>query len=153
MLEMDIKDVLSKYLIPLDDFHKTQVDNRVKDYGKDYAWERHLEWLDCSRKFPDGSRVLQTNSHVYSSELAQTLYLIDTYFADDKEERYECILKLHDANIQFEVLEPPVLVPKRKQSNPRRKNDTLSSAELKAKAKAMKIGALKFNIKKELKHE
>lgn len=150
---MDIKDVLSKYLIPLDDFHKTQVDNRVKDYGKDYAWERHLEWLDCSRKFPDGSRVLQTNSHVYSSELAQTLYLIDTYFADDKEERYECILKLHDANIQFEVLEPPVLVPKRKQSNPRRKKDAPSSAELKAKAKAMKIGALKFNIKKELKHE
>jgi hypothetical protein len=90
---------------------------------------------------------------MYSSELAQTLYLIDTYFVDDKEEKYEHVLKLHDCNIQFEILEPPTLVPKRKQSNPRRKNDGPSAAELKAKAKAMKIGALKFNIKKELKHE
>lgn len=150
---MDIRETLSKYIIPLDDFHKVQVDNRVNDYGRDYAWERHLEWLDCSRKFPDGSRIIQTNSHMYSSELAQTLYLIDTYFDDDKEERYECVLKLHDCNLQFEIVEPPTLVPKRKQSTPRRKNDGPSAAELKAKAKAMKIGALKFNIKKEVKHE
>lgn len=150
---MDIRETLKNYLIPLDDFHKVQVDNRVNDYGRDYAWERHLEWLDCSRKFPDGSRIIQTNSHMYSSELSQILYLIDTYFDDDKEERYECVLKLHDCNIQFETIEPPTLVPKRKQSTPRRKNDGPSAAELKAKAKAMKIGALKFNIKKEVKHE
>lgn len=150
---MDIRKALEEYLIPLSDFYKVQVDNRVNEYGRDYAWERHLEWLDCSRKFPDGSRIVQTNSHVYSSELAQTLYLIDTYFSDDTERRYECILKLHDCNKQFEVLEPPTLIPKRKQSNPRRKNDGPSAAELKAKAKAMKIGALKFNIKKEVKHE
>lgn len=150
---MEIRDTLHKFLIPLDNFHKVQVDNRVKDYGKDYAWERHLEWLDCSRTFPDGSRVIQTNSHVYSSELAQTIYLIDTYFPEEKEERYEAILKLHDCNEQYEILNPPTLVPKRKQSNPRRKNDGPSAAELKATAKAMKIGALKFNIKKIVKHE
>ena len=150
---MEIREVLKDYLISLDDFHKIQVDNRVNEHGRDYAWERQLEWLDCSKKFPDGSRIIQTNSHTYSSELAQALYLIDTYFSDDIEQRYECILKLHDCNKQFEVLEPPTLVPKRKQSNPRRKNDGPSAAELKAKAKAMKIGALKFNIKKEVKHE
>lgn len=150
---MDVRETLKDYLIPIDEFHKVQVDNRVNTYGRDYAWERQLDWLDCTKKFPDGSRIIQTNSHVYSSELAQALYLIDTYFSDDVENRYQCILKLHDANLQFEVLEPPTLVPKRKQSNPRRKKDGPSAAELKAKAKAMKIGALKFNIKHELKHE
>lgn len=150
---MEVRETLKKYLIPLDDFHKIQVDNRVNNYGRDYAWERQLDWLDCTKKFPDGSRIIQTNSHVYSLELVQALYLIDTYFADDKENRYECLLILHDSNLQFETVEPPTLVPKRKQSNPRRKKDGPSAAELKAKAKAMKIGALKFNIKHELKHE
>ena len=148
---MDVKETLNKYLIPIDNFHRVQVDNRVNEHGRDYAISRHFEWLDCTRKFPDGSRVLQTNSHTYSCELAQTLYLIDTYFEDCKAQMYDNVLNIHDANLQYEKLNPPTLVPKRKQSNPRRKNDGPSAAELKAKAKAMKICALKFNIKKEIK--
>ena len=149
---MDIKE-LDKYKKHLSDFYKVQVDARVVNYGRYGAWEKHLVWLDCTRRFPDGSRIIQVNSHNYESEMAQLLYLIDTYFDDVKYELYDKVLKHHENNVQYDIDNPPTITPKSKQKTPRRKKDTPSAAELKAKAKAMKIGALKFNIKHELKHE
>lgn len=149
---MDIKE-LDKYKKHLSDFYKVQVDARVVNYGRYGAWEKHLVWLNCTRRFPDGSRIIQVNSHVYEVEMAQTLYLIDRYFYDIKDEKYAELLKLHNANIEHDKNNPVLDRAKSKQKTPRRKNDGVSAAELKAKAKAMKIGALKFNIKKTIKNE
>lgn len=149
-MDTNVLEAYKRYLTP---FYKTQVDNRVVNYGRDNTLQMHIDWTDCTKRFPDGSRIIQVNSHNYESEMAQLLYLIDTYFDDVKDELYDKVLKHHENNVQYDIDNPPTITPKSKQKTPRRKKDTPSAAELKAKAKAMKIGALKFNIKHELKHE
>lgn len=146
MIELDI---LLNYLIELDFFTKSFIEQRIRNYGVDKVLENQFKSLDCSQLTSDGRRVQQTTGYAYKNELSQTLYIIQNYKKDD-EELYTKLLELHQSNLKFEEDNPPEVSTwkekkKRTKREPKEKKE--SAAERKLKAKALKLSTLKLNIK------
>lgn len=147
---------LKDYLEPLDKFHKEQIDQRVAHYGREYAYSKHLVWLDCTQTFKDGIRVIQTIEYKYVSEISQMYYLIKNYFKDCEDERLAELLEAHNKNIEYEKINPPIYYEKKKfKKRSFKQKDELkvkehkqSAAERKLAAKVGKINALTFKVKK-----
>ena len=151
--------VLNKYIVELEQ----------EDYDAIEAIMRRcnaLEWikaqldrfLDCSKCFLDGRRIIQTNEYRYCWELTRTLYVIEHY-ENNEDYLYEDVLNLHNRNLEFEAIngfEYEVrgntrTIKKTKKSKQTKldlgdKPKKESKAEAKLKATAAKLGAISFNF-------
>lgn len=146
MIELDI---LLDYVIELDFFTKSFIEQRIRNYGVDKVLENQFKSLDCTQLTSDGKRVQQTTGYSYKNEISQTLYIIQNYKNED-DELYSKLIKLHENNLKFEEDNPPEVSTwkekkKRTKREPKEKKET--AAERKLKAKALKLSALKLNIK------
>lgn len=142
--------VLDSYLLELDFFSKSFIEQRVRKYGVESVLKVQLECLDCTKKTSNGATVQQTNGYSYRNELSQTIYLIQNYVEGEelKDWWIERVLKLHEANLKWEVDNPPTPAKYKRvkgERKPREKKET--AAERKLKAQAAKIGKLSLKLK------
>lgn len=141
--------ILDNYVIELDFFTKSFIEQRIRNYGVDKVLENQFKSLDCTQLTSDGKRVQQTTGYSYKDEISQTLYIIQNYKNED-DELYSKLIELHENNLKFEEDNPPEVSTwkekkKRTKREPKEKKET--AAERKLKAKALKLSALKLNIK------
>lgn len=142
--------VLDNYLFELDFFSKSFIAQRVHKYGVESVLKVQLGCLDCTKKTSDGATVQQTNGYSYRNELSQTIYLIQNHIKDEETRDWwlERVLKLHEANLKWEVDNPPTPAKyKRIKGERRRSEKKETSAERKLKAQAAKIGKLSIKLK------
>ena len=162
---------IKKYMIKLTIPTVSFIENEIKEVGLYAYLEYSFNRLDCTKILNCGIRAIQTIDHTYRRILTEIVYTIDNYIEDsDKDNWYIRLLKLHEANIEYEKLNPPIVygedkikrntdkkenIIKSKSSNKRNKNvDTesntekkMTAAEKKLALKAVKLNSLTFKIK------
>lgn len=157
---IDIKP-LKKYLEPVDSFLKDIVAQHIERNGINRFFDYMFTTIDCSRYSSDGMRLNQTVGNVYKNDITQLVYAIETYVSDEeKDSYYEKLLTIHNANLEFEILNPPIIYEekqKRKTTIKRKlKQQELdipgapkrqTAAERKLAAKAIKLSALSLSLK------
>ena len=139
--------ILDNYLIELDFFARTFLEQRVRRYGVNSVLKIQFECLNCSRKTKNGDTVQQSNSYSYKYEMSQTVEIINNYI-EDKDSWFEKLIDLHKRNLQWEIDNPPTPVKYKRvkgERKPREKKET--AAERKLKAQAAKIGKLSLKLK------
>lgn len=139
--------ILDDYLLDLDFFSRSFIEQRVRKYGVNSVLKVQLECLDCTKKTSNGATVQQTNGYSYRNELSQTVEIINTY-AEDKDTWLEKVIDIHKKNLQWEIDNPPTPVKYKRvkgERKTREKKETV--AERKLKEKAAKIGKLSLNLK------
>lgn len=169
-MNIDIS-IIEPYIEPIRDFHKEILEKEVRELGRDEVFSRQLVNLDCSR-IVKGYRLQQTTSYTYVCQITRTLYVIETWFKDEEDDKLEEVLELHNRNLEFEKDNPPIIYGGKKYKNkyykkadelsaPRRKvkqtrikfdengEPIKSAAERKLAANIMKINMLKFKPKSE----
>ena len=157
---IDIKP-LKKYLEPVDSFLKDIVAQHIERNGINRFFDYMFTTIDCSRYSSDGMRLNQTVGNVYKNDITKLVYAIETYVSDEeKDSYYEKLLTIHNANLEFEILNPPIIYEekqKRKTTIKRKvKQQELdipgapkrqTAAERKLAAKAIKLSALSLSLK------
>ena len=162
---------IKKYIIKLTIPTVSFIENEIKEIGLNTYLEYNLNRLDCTKILSCGLKAIQTIDYTYRRILTEIVYTIDNYIEDsDKDNWYIRLLKLHEANIEYEKLNPPIIyggiknkrntnkkenIIKSKSSNKRNKNvDTesniekkMTAAEKKLALKAVKLNSLTFKIK------
>lgn len=139
--------ILDDYLLDLDFFSRSFIEQRVRKYGVNSVLKVQLECLDCTKKTSTGATVQQTNGYSYRNELSQTVEIINTY-AEDKDTWLEKVIEVHKKNLQWEIDNPPTPAKYKRvkgERKPKEKKETV--AERKLKEKAAKIGKLSLNLK------
>lgn len=139
--------ILDDYLLDLDFFSRSFIEQRVRKYGVNSVLKVQLECLDCTKKTSTGATVQQTNGYSYRNELSQTIEIINTY-AEDKDTWLEKVIDIHKKNLQWEIDNPPTPAKYKRvkgERKPKEKKET--AAERKLKEKAAKIGKLSLNLK------
>lgn len=139
--------ILNDYLIDLDFFSRSFIEQRIRKYGVNSVLKVQLECLDCSKRTSTGDVVQRTDSYSYKNELSQTIEIIKNY-GENKSDLFDRVLAIHALNLQYEREHPltPIKNKKtRKTSESREKKETV--AERKLKEKAAKIGKLSLNLK------
>lgn len=139
--------ILDDYLLELDFFSRSFIEQRIRKYGVTSVLKVQLECLDCSKQTSTGEVVQRTDSYAYKNELSQTLEIIKNY-GENKDDLFDRVLAIHALNLQYEKEHPltPVKTKRtRKTSEPKEKKET--AAERKLKAQAAKIGKLSLKLK------
>ena len=139
--------ILDDYLVELDFFSRTFLEQRIRRYGVISVLKIQFECLDCSKKTKNGDTVQQTNGYAYRHEISQTVEIINNYI-ENKDEWFEKLIDLHKRNLQWEVDNPPTPAKYKRvkgERKPREKKET--AAERKLKAQAAKIGKLSLKLK------
>lgn len=156
--------IFTKYHTNLDNADLNMIHNDIINTSAIEFIEKEFIYLDCSRIYKDGSRAMQTIGYPYKRELMKVLYAISNYeFTEEERDNYRLqLIELHNKNIEFEALNPPIIYGKEKikkvsSKRPKVKQGELfeeiskpakeTAAQRKLKAKAVKLNALKFNIK------
>ena len=144
--------VLNDYLLELDFFARSFLEQRVRTYGFEEVLKVQLKCLDCTKKTSTGAIVQQTNGYSYRNELSQTIELINTYTEDDYPEDKDTLIKkvieIHNKNLQWEAENPPTPAKyKRVKGERKRREPKETAAERKLKAQAAKIGRLTLQLK------
>ena len=160
---------LEPYIEPITDETQRYINNEVINVSKEELYSRYLRDLDCSREGL-GFRLQQTISYTYIRTITNILYLVETYFQDELDNKLQEILELHNKNLEYEKLNPPIMYGGKKARakldkyidgiKPARRRvkqtrirfdengePVKSVAEQKLAAKALKLSALKLNIK------
>ena len=154
-------DLINSYITPISKFYVDLIKFEVNRFGREEVYNIQLKQLDCTRITEDGIRIQQTIGIPYASELTQMIYLIDTYFKDDEDNRLQQVLDIHKRNIEFEKENPPIIykskskTAKAKTSKPKQTRMKFDDngepvktvAERKLAVKAIKMNSLKFNLK------
>lgn len=138
---------LDNYVLELDFFSKSFLEQRIRKYGVDEVLSNQFKCLDCTQKTSTGATVQQTNGYSYRNELSQTLYIIENY-VKDKDDLLQKLLNIHENNLKWEIDNPPVPAKYKRvkgERKPREKKETV--AERKLKEKAAKLGKLTINLK------
>lgn len=157
---IDIK-LIKKYLEPVDSFLKDVVQQHIDRSGIDGFFDYMFTTIDCSRCSSDGMRLNQTVGNVYKNDITKLVYGIETYISDDeKDSYYERLLTIHNANLEFEILNPPVIYEEKQKRKTITKHKTKhqelnipgapkkqTAAERKLAAKAIKLSALNLSFK------
>ena len=138
---------LDDYLLELDFFAKSFLEQRVRKYGASSVLKVQLECLDCTKKTSTGDVIQQTNGYSYRNELSQTIELINNYMKD-KDVLLQKVIDIHNNNLRWEQDNPPTPVKhKRVKGERARKEKKETVAERKLKERAAKIGKLSITLK------
>ena len=143
--------VLDDYLLELDFFARSFIEQRKRKYGVDSVLKVQLECLDCTKKTSTGETVQQTNGYSYRNELSQTIEIINLYVPEeDKDAWFKKVIDIHNRNLQWEKDNPPVPAKYKRVKGERKRGEKKeTAAERKLKQQAEKIG--KLSIKLQLK--
>lgn len=154
--------ILNKYIINISNDKLQRTVLEIGRIGFDIWFDNQINiFCNCTKLFNDGKRCLQTNDIRYSNEISLTIQMIE-HFAEDKDNYYERLIKLHNENLEFEAkngfeystdnkIKTKVKTVKRKskQTNldktDKPKKET--AAERKLKNHAAKLNALMFKPK------
>lgn len=138
---------LDNYLLELDFFDRSFLEQRVRKYGPQSVLNVQFECLDCSKRTSKDETVQQTNSYSYRNELSQTIEVINNYM-DNKDELLQKVIDIHNKNLQWEVDHPPVPAKYKRVKGERKRGEKKeTAAERKIKAQAARIGKLSLNLK------
>lgn len=150
---MTIEEIFNGYYTTLDDLDKSMVYSNVAEKGIDKFLSQQLVYLDCSRII-QGMRIMQTIGYPYKRELMIFFYALDkAVWTDGKQDEHhkewsDKLIALHEANLKYEEINPPVLYRDKKAKEafkgktvktPRRrksKEQTLTSMGKEVKAQA-----------------
>lgn len=149
---------LKKYLIDLEEEDINTI-NSIMSKCNALEWIncQITRFLDCSKCFLDGRRIIQTNEYRYKWELTRTLYAIQNYENND-DYLIEGLIDRHNKNLEFEsihgfeydVRQNKTTTKKTKRSKQTSIFDDKPKKEIKAEAKlkatAAKLGAITFNF-------
>lgn len=144
--------ILDDYLLELDFFSRSLLEQRVRTYGFGEVLKVQFGCLDCSKKTSTGATVQQTNGYSYRNELSQTIELINTYteddYPEDKDTLLQKVIDIHNRNLQWEAENPSTPAKYKRVKGERKRRETKeSAAEHKLKAQAARIGKLSLNLK------
>ena len=149
--------LLKDYLLSLSEVDINIINDNLArvDTVEEYL-DKLLHYLDCSRYTKDGFRLIQTISYSYKREISKYLYVLETYL-DNSSEYIDKLITLHKNNLEYEAENGTVKYEKKKKkAKPKEttkepkevKEKKPSIAAIKAANKAIKIGLLKFKVKK-----
>lgn len=143
---------MTDYIVPLDKHDIHVLEAAVFTNGVTGTLDKYLEYLDCTRTFPSGIRIIQTIGLPYRHLVSMFLNLIDRLEDDALKNKYKELLEdRHHKNLEFEKEHPPVIFksPKKvkNKTEPKEKEKKPSKKVLKQAEKMAKIGKLKINFK------
>lgn len=150
------------YYVELDRTDRNVIQQGLDDYDGDIAGylEKQLSYLDCTRTFPNGMRVIQTIDYVYKHNITVCNALIDMLDGEVHDRYVEILKDIHAKNLEYEKSITPVVYDSKRKSKSKTKKEPKEPKEpkekkpsvkaLKAAAKIAKIGALSF---KTVKHD
>ena len=98
---------LKPYETTLDDMDKKHIDRQVAEKGIEAFLDRQLVYLDCSRVV-NGMRMMQTIGFPYQRDVTIFFYALEKCTPDARDFYEEKIRKLHQANLAYEEVNPPV---------------------------------------------
>lgn len=139
---------LDNYKTNLDNSSIIQLQKDVETFGAEELFNMRIKSANCSRVNAWGQRPCQTIDYTYKYFISELVYIIDNYL-EDKEHYYEMLLMLHNSNLDYEKINPPVVYKKGKLKDKKEKKvkepkQKVSKASLKLAAKISKISKLKF---------
>ena len=143
---------IDKYLISLDktDINIINIDLEENDGDIEFVLKKNLTYLDCSRTFPNGMRIIQTIDYIYKHYISVCKYLIDILDEPLKSEYMQQLEDIHAKNLDYEESVKPVVYTKTKKASKKpkvakeKKERGPTVAQINAAAKAAKLGLLKF---------
>lgn len=98
---------IEKYIIPIEPFDERLIDDRISNEGVELVYNSYLKRLDCTR-IVQGIRMQQTIGYVYMVDMSNVLYIIQTYYTEQLDKKLQELLNIHNRNLEFETLNPPV---------------------------------------------
>lgn len=101
---------LEQYRCSLDDVDHKMIDHGVAELGIEEYLTRQLSYLDCTRTYNDGSRVMQTIGYPYQRQISIYLYALSGLAEDTnyEQEWLNKLLERHKANLEYEKDNPPI---------------------------------------------
>lgn len=106
-------------------YNLTEIDRRcvlseLKHEDASSVLYRHLEYIDCTKTISNGMRIIQTINRNYNFELHRLFCLLDT-IKEENEDLYNevsnRILEIHNNNLEFEKVVPPIIYDKKTYTN------------------------------------
>lgn len=124
---------LDKYIDKSDTDISRFIDSEIKSVGLDCYLDYQFRRLNCSNVYPNGLRAIQTIDYSYRRNIAETVYLIQHYVEECKRDEYLIkLLRLHEDNLEYEQLNPPIVY---KQKITKNKDKTKDDNAIEAKLK------------------
>lgn len=116
---------LQDYTISLDKSDILLIEQNVSKYGAEQEFLNQLHFLDCSKELTSANgnkiRQIQTIDYRYHDHLTQAVYILNNHLPR-REDLYYKLVELHNANLKFEVDNPPVWYTKKRWSLKRKAN-------------------------------
>lgn len=151
---------LKSYIEPIDSFLKDIVLESVQRNGIYKFLDKMFYSIDCTRLDDNGIKLNQTVGYIYSCDITKIFYAIQEFVQpENKDYYYQKLLSIHNANLEFEKINPPVIYDTtKKQTTKRTKKvkqqelDILgapkkqTAAEKKLVAKALKLSSLSISF-------
>ena len=144
---------LKEYIVPLDKSDILLLEQRVAKHGIDDVLNYQFRFLDCSRTIStvNGTiRAIQTIDYTYADNITQTLYLLNEYLPD-REDLYNKLLELHNANLSFEKDNPPTWYSKKRWTKKTKDKNEVKVKRVKSNiretAKQIKLSSLTLKLK------
>lgn len=129
-------------------FYTTLATHDIDKNGFNHFFKFELECLDCSIVWDNGMRPHQTINFGYRNDMGITVNMIEKYIEDDveKQEYYQQLIDLHNKNLEYEKINPPIVYSKKRSS---KSNTTKATKEkpIKEKLISSKLNKLTLNIK------
>lgn len=103
-------DILNPYLLELKDEDFSLVRERYNRLGKEKAFEKHLQFMNCTRYFTNSNlRIIQTIGYPYKKEITDIIWFVNNFIEEqDKDYYFNKILEQHNENVKFEIDNPPI---------------------------------------------
>lgn len=153
---------INQYMIELDDIALRMVENTIRESGSlEAAFRKQLFYLDCLRTYENGLRAMQTIGYPYRREMSAAIYIAEQMEETLKEQLLLELIELHQRNIEYEKLNPPIWydgekgkkkfeeglkkLPRRRNGDSKPKKET--SIERKIREKKVKLSLLTVNFK------
>lgn len=100
---------INQYMIELDDIALRMVESSIKENGSlEAAFRKQLFYLDCSRVYSNGMRPMQTIGYPYRREMSAAIYIAEQMEETLKEQFLIELIELHQRNIEYEKINPPI---------------------------------------------
>ena len=144
---------MKEYLVELDKHDINVVESAISRSSVKEVLIKYLEYMDCSRTFPSGTRIIQTIGLPYKHLVSIYYYVLDKLDDEEDKTKYEQLLiSRHNENLEYEKEHAPVVYknPKKGKSlttSTKDKEKKPTKKMLKQAEKLAKIGKLKINLK------
>ena len=139
---------IKQYFIKLDTFCEAELVADIERKGALNCFNDYLKYLDCSR-ISNGLRLQQTIGFPYQLDMTRAYIIATKYLKDESEELISKLLELHQKNLEFEKINPPIVYDTKKKTN--KKERTTTKKEKKEKVKLSKNDKVKLSLAKKAK--